>query len=65
MPKMKTHKGVKKRVTVTARGKLKYKSSNAGHLMSTKSGDRIRRLRRSHYVSGPVAERMKLMLGPE
>jgi large subunit ribosomal protein L35 len=46
MPKMKTHKGLAKRVRVSPRGKVKYKRSNAGHLMSGKSGNRCRRLRK-------------------
>lgn len=46
MPKMKRHKGLAKRVRVTASGKIKYKKSNAGHLMSGKSGNRKRRLRK-------------------
>ncbi len=45
MPKMKTHKGSAKRMRVTASGKIKYKKSNAGHLMSGKSGNRKRKLR--------------------
>lgn len=46
MPKMKRHKGLAKRVRVTAGGKVKYKKSNAGHLMSGKSGNRKRTLRK-------------------
>ncbi|HEY3241900.1 MAG TPA: 50S ribosomal protein L35 [Phycisphaerae bacterium] len=61
--KMKTHKGIAKRVKVTARGKVKYKSSMSGHLMSSKSGDRGRRLRRRHYVQDPLATRLKLAIG--
>lgn len=45
MPKMKTHKGLAKRVKITARGKVKFKQSNMGHLMSGKPGKRRRRLR--------------------
>ena len=37
MPKQKTHKGLSKRVKVTASGKIKHKRSGAGHLMSKKS----------------------------
>jgi large subunit ribosomal protein L35 len=40
MPKQKTHKGLSKRVKVTASGKLKYKRSGAGHLMSKKNAKR-------------------------
>lgn len=45
MPKMKTHKGLTKRVRVTRKGKIKFKPSHKGHLMSGKSGSRVRRLR--------------------
>ncbi len=38
MPKLKTHKGIWKRVKVTARGKIKMPKHNKGHLLSTKSG---------------------------
>jgi len=46
MPKMKTHKGLAGRFRKTAKGKVRYKKSNAGHLMSSKSGGKCRRLRR-------------------
>lgn len=42
--KQKTHKGLSKRVKVTARGKVKRKASFGGHLMSGKSGKRRRRV---------------------
>ncbi|QDV92312.1 50S ribosomal protein L35 [Phycisphaerae bacterium RAS2] len=44
MPKMKRHKGLAKRVKVTASGKVKYRKANMGHLMSGKGGNRRRRL---------------------
>ena len=50
MPKQKTHKGLKKRVKITARGKLKRKRAGAGHLMSGKSGKQRRRLRQRSLV---------------
>jgi len=59
MPKMKTHKGLKRRVKVTARGKVRYKRSFAGHLMSGKSGDRRRRLRRPACMTGVMAKKTK------
>ncbi len=46
MPKQKTHKGLAKRVKVTARGKVVRRHTFRGHLMSGKSGARKRRLRR-------------------
>jgi large subunit ribosomal protein L35 len=50
MPKQKSHKGIKKRMRLTRRGKIVRKHANAGHLMSGKSGQRRRRLRRAGVV---------------
>jgi large subunit ribosomal protein L35 len=47
MPKMKTHKGMKKRFKVSATGKVSHKRCGSSHLMSHKSGKRVRRLRKS------------------
>lgn len=64
MPKMKTHKGLLKRVKVSARGKLRYNKANAGHLMSGKSAKRRRRLRKRVVLANPaLASRMKRMIG--
>jgi large subunit ribosomal protein L35 len=63
MPKMKTHKGLKKRVRVTARGKVKYRASNAGHLLSGKSGNRRRRLRKPHILNNVMDKKMIEALG--
>jgi large subunit ribosomal protein L35 len=63
MPKMKTHKGTKNRFKVSATGKVKFKKSFTGHLMSGKSGDRCRRGRKASYVTGPLAKKIRLALG--
>ncbi len=63
MPKMKTHKGLKKRVKLTANGKLKHKRANSGHLMSGKSGNRRRKLRQRSILNDALGKRMKLALG--
>jgi large subunit ribosomal protein L35 len=47
MPKLKTHKGMKKRFKVSATGKVSHKRCGSSHLMSHKSGKRVRRLRKS------------------
>lgn len=57
MPKMKTHKGLAKRVKVTARKKVIRKMSCAGHLMSGKSGQRKQRLRKKVAFEGGFAFR--------
>lgn len=46
MPKMKTHKGAKKRMKVTGTGKVTAKRAGKSHLMSGKSGDSRRKLSR-------------------
>jgi large subunit ribosomal protein L35 len=57
---MKTHKGIKKRVRVTAKGKIRFKRANSRHLMSTKSAKRARRLRKPGVLKGPMAQRLLL-----
>lgn len=63
MPKMKRHKGLAKRIRVSAKGKLRYNKSNAGHLMTGKSGGRCRRLRKKASLADKaMVRRMKRML---
>lgn len=64
MPKMKTHKGLKKRIRVSARGKVKVKKPGSGHLMSSKSGNRCRHLRTLEILTGKLAKRI-LIACPE
>ena len=47
----KTHKGLKRRIKVTATGKLMRRRAGKSHLMSGKSGKKVRQLRRSVEVS--------------
>ncbi|MFI5460851.1 MAG: 50S ribosomal protein L35 [Isosphaerales bacterium] len=47
MPKLKTHKGMKKRFKITATGKVLHKRCGSSHLMSHKSGKRVRRMRKT------------------
>jgi large subunit ribosomal protein L35 len=51
MPKLKTHKGTKKRFTVSATGKVSHKRCGSSHLMSHKSGKQVRRLRKKSILS--------------
>src|SRR3974390_2805171 len=46
MPKLKTHKGMKKRFKVSATGKVSHKRCGSSHLNTHKSGKRVRRLRK-------------------
>lgn len=63
--KVKTHKGLSKRVRVSARGKVRYKKSFAGHLMSGKSGRRRQRLRQTAEITGQTARNIKRALGED
>ena len=63
MPKQKTHKGLKKRVKITATGKVMHKRAGAGHLMSTKNAKRRRRLRNDAMMGPGEANRIKRALG--
>ena len=62
MPKQKTHKGLTKRVKVTARGKIKYKRPGGGHLMSGKSARRRRRIGSHGIMCTVMANRVKACL---
>jgi len=63
MPKMKTHKGLKKRVRVSAGGKVMYKKAMGNHLMSGKSGNRVRGIRRPGVVPSVFGKKMRRALG--
>jgi large subunit ribosomal protein L35 len=57
MPKLKTHKGMKKRFKVSATGKVRHKRCGSSHLMSHKSGKQVRRLRKKVTIENPAEAR--------
>ena len=63
MPKIKTHKGLNKRVKVSARGKVKRRKAGLSHLMSGKRGKVKRQLRKAGMAVGADAKRMRQALG--
>ncbi len=64
MPKHKTHKGLKKRVKVTAKGKVKRSKAFASHLLAHKSAKRKRRLRGSTIMKNAAeVKKVKRLLG--
>ena len=63
MPKQKTHKGLAKRMKVTARGKVKHRRAGSSHLMSGKNAKRRRRINSSSVVKTGKARVMKAELG--
>ena len=62
MPKQKTHKGLRKRVKITATGKIKHRRPGAGHLMSGKSAKRSRHITMPGVLVGIYAKKMKVKL---
>jgi len=56
MGKLKSHKGLSKRVKVTGSGKIKRKKCNGSHLMRTKNAKRRRRINESAIVGGQRAK---------
>jgi large subunit ribosomal protein L35 len=63
MPKMKTHKGTKKRFRLTAKGKAKHRPAGTSHLASRMSQKRKRKLRGSHVVDEVESAKIRIVLG--
>ena len=60
MPKPKAHKGLTKRVKVTAHGKIKHHRAGASHLMSVKNAKRRRAINRTATVgSNRMSNKMR------
>jgi large subunit ribosomal protein L35 len=51
MPKMKSHRGAKKRFSVTGTGKIRRLKANKSHILTKKDAKRKRRLRRATFVT--------------
>ncbi len=62
MPKMKTHRGLAKRVKVTGSGKLKRGRAYTSHLAPRKTTKQKRHLRKASLISKSDYKRIKLML---
>ena len=62
MPKMKTHRGAAKRFKKTGTGKIVRSRSNKQHILTKKSPNRKRRLRKSALVAKVDEKRVVQML---
>jgi large subunit ribosomal protein L35 len=51
MPKMKSHKGARKRFKVTGSGKVKRRRAFKSHILTKKTSKRKRRLRRAAIIA--------------
>jgi large subunit ribosomal protein L35 len=61
--KMKTHKGLKKRVKITGTGKVMRHRCNGSHLLSNKSAKRLRAIKSTSIVKGAKAKYIRTLLG--
>ena len=62
MPKQKSHKGLSKRIKVTASGKVKYKHSCGGHLMGSKNAKRRKRIAGKSIMTSALAKTAKIKI---
>ncbi|HOK95916.1 MAG TPA: 50S ribosomal protein L35 [Anaerohalosphaeraceae bacterium] len=62
MPKLKTHKGLAKRVKITGSGKVKRHRCNHGHLLSGKSSKERRISGGQEIVKGVLAKKIRILL---
>jgi len=61
MPKQKTHKGLTKRVKITAGGRVKRRRCCGSHLMSGKNAKRRRRTGKSAIMKNATAKIVKIL----
>ena len=63
MPKMKSHKGARKRFKITGTGKVKRRRAFKSHILTKKGPKRKRRLRRAAMIATPGEQtRLKRLL---
>jgi large subunit ribosomal protein L35 len=63
MSKNKTHKGTKKRIRVTATGKLMHRRPFGSHLLTKKSANRKRKLRKATIIEPQDQKKLRDLLG--
>ena len=62
MPKLKTHKGAKKRFKITGKKKIVHNKAYKSHLLTKKSAKRKRNLGKTDLVKDSDQSRIKKML---
>lgn len=63
MPKLKTHSGTKKRLTVSKTGKILRRHASGGHFLQKKSASRKRQFAGVEELSGKQAKNIRQKLG--
>jgi large subunit ribosomal protein L35 len=64
MPKLKTHKGTKKRFRITANGKVKHRRAGTSHLNSHLTKKQRRNLRGTGVLNELETKKIHRLLGP-
>ena len=62
MPKLKTHKGARKRFKVTAKKKVLHSKANKSHILTKKAAKRKRQLGKKAVASAADRKAVKSML---
>ena len=62
MPKMKSHRGAKKRFKLTASGKVKHKRAYMRHLQANKNTNQKRALGKANYLKKGDAKHIRPMI---
>ena len=63
MPKLKTHSGAKKRMSITKTGKVQRRHASTGHNLQKKSASRKRTFAGVESLTGRNVQNIKLKLG--
>ena len=63
MPKLKTHKGTQKRISITKTGKVTRRHASGNHFLEKKSAARKRNFAGVEVLSGKQARNMRRKLG--
>lgn len=63
MPKLKTHRGTKKRVRITKTGKVLRRHATVNHFLQKKSAARKRQFAGLEVLTGKQAKNIKRKLG--
>lgn len=62
MPKMKTHRGAKKRIKITGSGKFVIKHSGKSHILTKKTHKRKKGLGKDYVISAGAAKKVSKLL---
>jgi large subunit ribosomal protein L35 len=63
MPKLKTHKGMAKRIKLSATGKMMHRRAFRNHMLAHKQASTKREYVKEFQISSGDAAKVKIMLG--